>query len=133
MGLARNILGINRNRGWKEKLQEVVLALRIEAKYSKEDILAGYLNRVHFGRLSVGIGAAAQRYFGKPIDQLTPAEHIALLALIRNPGQYDPVTEPEAFRKRYLTVISTLKETGILTPESSVLIEEEPLVWANPK
>lgn len=133
MGLARNILGINRDRGWLEKIQEALLALRIEAKYSKDDILTGYFNRVHFGRLAVGIGAASQRYFGKPIHLLTPAENIALLTLIRNPNQYDPTTEPEAFVKRYLTVVSTLEENGILSTESAILAREEPFVWANPK
>jgi len=55
MGLARNILGINRDRGWTQKIQEAFLAFRLEAKYSKDEILVEYLNRIHFGRLSVGI------------------------------------------------------------------------------
>lgn len=100
MGLARNVLGINRERNFSEKFREILLAFRLESRYSKREILLEYLGRANFGRLAIGIGAASEAYFGKPLKSLTPAENIALLSLIRNPTQYDPTREPEAFLKR---------------------------------
>lgn len=67
MGLARNLLGINRKRTISGKIQEIILALRIEIRYSKSEILSAYLGRVHFGRLAIGIGSASEAYFGKPL------------------------------------------------------------------
>lgn len=67
MGLARNLLGINRKRTVSGKIQEIVLAIRLEIRYSKSEILSAYLNRVHFGRLAIGIGSASEAYFGKPL------------------------------------------------------------------
>jgi penicillin-binding protein 1C len=133
MGLARNLLGINRDRNLLEKIQEMLLAFRIEARYSKQEILLEYLNRVSFGRLSTGIGAASEAYFGKPLRLLTPAENIALLTLIRNPSRYDPVREPEAFLRRMELVTNTLETNRIITPEQAKIIRDEPLVWTRPK
>jgi penicillin-binding protein 1C len=133
MGLARNLLGVNRERDFSGKIQEILLAIRIESRYSKREILLEYLNRVSFGRLSTGIGAASEAYFGKPLRSLTPAENLALLALVRNPSRYDPVREPEAFLKRMELVTNALETGGVLTPAQAEIVRHEPLVWTRPK
>ena len=109
MGLARNILGINRERSIRNKLEEMWLALRIESGNSKSDILRAYLDHVSFGRLSEGFQSASQAYFSKDLRSLTAAEELALLTLVQNPVRYDPIKEPNAFRARYESLVEVLR------------------------
>lgn len=106
----RNALWIEGDRTWGRKIAEAVYALRLDGKLSKESILAEYLNRVSYGRLSKGYAAAAKSYFGKDPKNLTEAEQIALLSMGKNPSKYDPVKNPTAFRERFENVAETLAE-----------------------
>ncbi|RMG89951.1 MAG: penicillin-binding protein, partial [Chloroflexi bacterium] len=82
------------------KLREMVLALRLQNAYSKEHVLALYLNQVYFGNLAYGIEAAARTYFAKSAEGLSLAECSLLAGLVQNAAAYDPLSNLEAARER---------------------------------
>lgn len=129
MGLARNILGINRERSFGAKAQEVVLALGLELRFTKDEILKEYVNRIEFPRISVGVESVARSFFGKKYDQLTDAEKVAILTMVRNPRKYDPIREPEAFEERFQSVVNVLVSRGVISQDTAHLIIAEPLVF----
>ncbi len=89
----------------QRKLQEIVLAVELERRDSKERILEGYLNAVYLGEGVYGVGTAADHYFSRPLAELDVAEAALLAATIRAPGVVNPVTAPEAARQRRDVVI----------------------------
>jgi membrane peptidoglycan carboxypeptidase len=97
------------------KVQELILAQTLEQRYSKDQILSMYLNRVYFGHGAYGIGAAAKTYFSKDAKDLTPAQAAFLAGLIQAPTAYDPVTHYDLARQRQLYVIQGMVATGALT------------------
>jgi len=97
------------------KVQELVLAVVIEQRYSKDQILTMYLNRVYFGHGAYGVGAAAKTYFDKDAKDLTAAQAAFLAGLIQAPTAYDPVVHYELARERELYVIQGLVSTGKLS------------------
>ncbi len=94
------------------KFQEAALAIRLEKRYTKDQILELYLNDVYFGNGAYGIGTAAEVYFGKSASELTLPEAALLAGTIRAPGEYDPVTNPEAAVARRNEVLDRLAELG---------------------
>jgi membrane peptidoglycan carboxypeptidase len=99
------------------KLQEAILAIAVEQRYSKDQILEMYLNRVYYGHNAYGIGAATQTYFGKdkkPSD-LTPAQAAFLAGLIQAPVYYDPATHYDRAKARQQYVLEGLVATRVLT------------------
>ncbi|HKW71648.1 MAG TPA: biosynthetic peptidoglycan transglycosylase [Candidatus Dormibacteraeota bacterium] len=87
------------------KVQEIVLAVVLEQRYSKDQILGMYLNRVYFGHGAYGVGAAARTYFNKDAKDLTQAQAAFLVGLIQAPSAYDPATRYDAARTRQLYVL----------------------------
>ena len=83
-------------RPLRRKLSEVFVTYRMERDFTKEQILATYLNVVLFGQRSYGIAAAAETYYGKPLDELTVAQAATLAGIIQLPSRYNPVTNPKA-------------------------------------
>lgn len=112
----------------KRKAKEAFLAMRIEQVLPKEKILEIYLNEIYLGSGAYGIGAAAQTYFNKPLDQLDDAEAAFLGALPKSPTNYNPVRFPEAARGRRNWVLERMAETGSLTHEAARAAEAEPLI-----
>ena len=104
-----------RPRTWRTKIIEALTALRLEQCWRKEEILAAYLNRADFGNLNVGIVAAADYYFGKPLTDLSEAETALLAGLPKNPRRLNPHTAPAAARHRQQTVLRRMSENGVLT------------------
>ena len=125
--LVRNIEGTEKSRSLGRKALEFVYAIRLTGKYSKETILADYINRVSYGRLAFGLASAAKIYFAKDPENLTKAEQIALLLLPRNPAAYDPVEEPDAFRSRFSMLVTLLVNRGILSADEATSILAERL------
>src|ERR1041385_6408665 len=103
--LAKNLF-LTQERTVHRKLQEVLLALWLERKFSKTQILELYLNRVYFGAGAYGIEAAAHRYFDKPAQQLTIAEAATLAGLVRSPSRLAPSRNPDGAEKRAQVVIA---------------------------
>src|SRR5438477_1478543 len=103
-----------RTRTLRAKFIESVTALRLEKSWSKDRILAAYLNRLDFGNLNIGLAAAADYYFGKPVSDLSDAEAAFLAGLPKNPRKLNPNTAPEAARRRQLTVLDRMRTNGQL-------------------
>ena len=101
------------------KIQEVVLAIVLEQRYSKDQILGMYLNRVYFGHGAYGVGAAARTYFDKDAKDLTPAQAAFLAGLIQAPTLYDPALRYQFARDRELYVLNGMVSTGALTSDEA--------------
>jgi membrane peptidoglycan carboxypeptidase len=97
------------------KVQEIALAIVIEQRYSKDQVLTMYLNRVYFGHGAYGLGAAAKTYFNKDAKSLTAAQSAFLAGLIQAPTAYDPVRHYDLARERELYVIQGMVATGKLS------------------
>ena len=109
------------------KIQEAILSLRLEKKYSKEEILGYYLNLAYFGTRSYGVEAAAETYFGKPLEETTLAEAALLAAIPKAPSRYSPFKNPERTRERRDYVLQRMVQTGAVTPKEAELARAEPL------
>ncbi|GAC1647347.1 MAG: penicillin-binding protein 1A [Candidatus Dormibacteraceae bacterium] len=107
------------------KVQEAVLATTIEQRYSKDQILTMYLNRVYFGHGAYGIGAAAKTYFNKDAKDLTPAQSAFLAGLIQAPTAYDPVAHYNLAHERQLYVIQGMLATGKLSSAEAAKASSE--------
>jgi membrane peptidoglycan carboxypeptidase len=103
---------LNRVRG---KLKETILAVELTNEYSKEQILEWYLNSIYYGNFSYGIGAASQRYFGKPPAQLTLAESALLAGLPQAPSLYNPLENVEGAKQRQGQVLDLMVRHGYIT------------------
>jgi penicillin-binding protein 1A len=101
------------------KLKEAVLAVKLEQRHSKEEILELYLNRIYFGRGAYGAEAAARAYFGKSASEIGPAEAALLAGLIRAPEVADPLRAPEVAKKRRNLSLQAMAETGVLPGEEA--------------
>jgi penicillin-binding protein 1C len=111
----------------RRKLREAWLAWRLEQHYTKDEILALYLNQMYYGNFAFGIEAAAQIFFAKPADQLSRAECALLAGLVQYPTGYNPLQAPDAAKSRQLTVLRLMRQAGYLSPEESAAIAAEPL------
>ena len=98
----------------RRKLEEVSLALQIEAVYSKDEILEMYLNTVYFGRGAYGIQAAAIAYFGTDVSALSIAQSACLAAIIKAPSVYAPHLSPESNAERRQYILNTMLENGLI-------------------
>ena len=103
-----------RPRTWRAKLIEAVTALRLEQRWSKDQILAAYLNRLDFGNLNIGLAAAADYYFGKPVSDLSDAEAAFLAGLPKNPRKLNPHVAVDAARRRQLVVLERMQANHAL-------------------
>jgi 1A family penicillin-binding protein len=99
----------------RRKVQEVMLAVWLETRMGKKEILTRYLNAAYFGAGAYGVDAAARRYFGKDAQSLDLAESAMLAGLIRAPSALSPIRDPQAARERSDTVLQAMVEAGIIT------------------
>jgi len=111
--LARRANGVVA-RGWRAKLREAVVALRLEHRLSKNDILALYVNLAPYGNQIQGAGRAARAYFGRAIDTLTPAETALLAALPQQPSRFNPWRDAARAVPRQQRVLATMRDRGWL-------------------
>jgi penicillin-binding protein 1A len=112
--LAKNLF-LTQERTMARKLQEVELALWLERKHSKAEILELYLNRVYFGSGAYGVEAAAQRYFGKSARNVTIAEAAMLAGLVKSPTRLAPNRNPEGAEKRAEIVLAAMADARFIT------------------
>ena len=112
--LARNIFLTN-SRTFGRKVKEAVLALALERKFSKDQILELYLNRVYFGGGAYGIDAASRTFFGHGADRLSLGEAAIIAGLVKAPSNYSPTADVEAARGRAGVVIKSMVENGFLS------------------
>jgi penicillin-binding protein 1A len=114
--LARNLF-LSPAQTLRRKVQELMLAVWLEWKFSKKQILALYLNRVNFGAGAYGIEAASQRYFNKPASLLTVGEAALLAGLLKAPSRYSPVSDSERAARRATIVHDSMVATRAITPQ----------------
>ena len=110
---------------WR-KAKEAVYAIAMEFKYTKDEILSVYLNRAYMGGGAYGAEAAAQRYFGKPSANLTPAESAILAGLLTAPSTLAPTANLQRSQDRAATVLRLMNEQGYLTVEEAAYWQENP-------
>ncbi len=131
--LARNLLLSPQERferSLTRKLRESILAWRLARAYSKDDILALYLNEIYYGNLAYGVEAAAQAYFGKSVGELDLAECALLAGLPQSPAVYNPLENPQAAKERQAVVLGLMARAGYISEEEARLAEEEQLHFA---
>jgi len=114
--LAKNVF-LTPERSLKRKVQELILALSLENKYSKQEILTVYLNRVYFGAGTYGIDAASRRYFNKPAKKLMLPESALLVGLLKAPSRYAPTSNRKLAIGRATQVLINMVDAGLITKE----------------
>ena len=129
--LAKNLF-LTQERTLQRKLQEVELALWLERKHSKSEILELYLNRVYFGSGAYGVEAASQRYFGKSAKNVTVAEAAMLAGLVKSPSRLAPNRNPEGAEKRAQTVLAAMADAKFITEAQAQASIGQPSINVKP-
>ena len=116
----------------ERKSQEILIALELEKKLSKDKILELYMNEIFLGQRAYGFAAASQTYFGKPLDKLTVAETAMLAGLPQNPHFANPITNLERAIKRQRIVLERMRVTGVITDAQQTKARADKLVFKAP-
>ena len=116
--LARNLF-LNNNRSLDRKAREAVLALALEWKFSKEEILELYLNKVYFGGGAYGIDSASRKFFSHPANELSVGEAAIIAGLVKAPSRYSPTADTQAAVDRAKVVLRLMREQGYITPDQA--------------
>ncbi len=128
--LVKNLY-LSDERTLSRKVREAVLAVLLEARYTKREILQAYFNEIYLGvsnRVNlIGMGAAAHTFFGKPVSELDLGEAATLAGLIQSPARFNPAAHPEAARERRDWVLSRMVEVGFLEAERAAAVRERPV------
>lgn len=124
--LAKNLFLTN-DRTWRRKFQEIAMAIWLEGRFSKEEILALYLSRVYFGAGAYGIEAAAERYFDRPARELTLLQAAMIAGLVKAPSRLNPARQDiAAARDRASTVLDEMVGMGFISAaEREAALQEE--------
>lgn len=113
---AKNLF-LDFDKTWKRKWDEMWYTMRIEANYSKKEILEGYLNTINYGHGKYGVENASKYYFGKSAKNLTLGEATILTAIPKAPSRYSPFTNYDACKRRQLHILNSLVKNNIITEE----------------
>lgn len=116
MQVARNFF-LTRKKTYSRKIKEILLALKIDKELSKDKVLELYLNKVYFGKRAYGVAAAAQVYYGKPLNQLTLAQMAMIAGLPQAPSRNNPINNPKQALKRRNHVLWRMKKVRFITQE----------------
>jgi penicillin-binding protein 1A len=126
MQAARNMF-LSFDKTIRRKLQEIFLTYRMEHEFSKEQILITYLNVIFLGQRSYGVAAAAETYFGKPLDQLSVAEAATLAGIPQAPSRFNPITNPKAAQARRHYVLAQMQKLNYIDASTAQRAAEEPV------
>jgi penicillin-binding protein 1A len=111
--LARTVF-LNNDRTWSRKLREIVLALALEWKFSKDQILEAYLNKVYFGGGAYGVDSASRKFFGHPGTDLSLPEAAIIAGLVKAPSHYSPTADAQAAVDRAKVVLALMEQNGAI-------------------
>ncbi len=111
--LAKNLF-LSRDRTLKRKIQEAMLAIWLETKLTKDEILSAYLNRVYLGAGAYGIDAAARVYYNKSAKELSLRESATIAGLLKAPSRYSPASNPEESASRTMVVLNAMVDAGFI-------------------
>ena len=126
MQLSRNIF-LTHKRTITRKVREIVLAIQIEANFSKQEILELYLNEIYFGHGAYGVDAASKKYFDKNLEDLTLAECALIVGVVPAPARFSPFNHPEKAMKRRNLVLNVMHDEEYITLEELEEAKAEPL------
>jgi penicillin-binding protein 1A len=129
--LAKNLF-LTQERTLSRKLQEAELALWLERKHSKAEILELYLNRVYFGSGAYGVEAASQRYFGKSARNVSLTEAAMLAGLVKSPSRLAPNRNPDGAEKRAQTVLAAMADSKFITEAQAQIAIAHPAISVKP-
>ncbi|MDD6192098.1 MAG: PBP1A family penicillin-binding protein [Lachnospiraceae bacterium] len=115
--LARTVF-LSNEKTWERKIEEMYIAVELEAKYSKEDILEFYINNVYFANGYYGIQAAAEGYFGVDVNHLSLSQMVYLCAIPNNPTMYNPLKKHDMTIKRRNRILKTMLDDGVISDAS---------------
>ena len=127
--ITRNIF-LNQSYSFGRKFREVILALAMERKFSKQQILELYLNKVYFGGGAYGVDAAARKFFGHGADRLSLGEAAIIAGLVKAPSNYAPTADQQAAVDRAQVVLGTMVETGAITEAEAADADPEDVRFA---
>jgi penicillin-binding protein 1A len=127
MQVARNFL-LTRRKTYTRKIQEILLAYKIEERLSKDQILELYMNQIYLGERAYGFGTASRVYFGKPIKKLTTAEAAMLAGLPKAPATGNPVVNPKRAKERQQYILKRMRDLGHITPQQYEQAVQEKIV-----
>ena len=125
---AKNLF-LDFEKTWKRKWEELWYTLRIEANYSKDDILEGYLNLINYGHGNYGIENASKFYFNKSASELSLAEASILVGIPKAPSNYSPIINYDAAKERQLTVLNLMVKNGVISEEEKNFAYDEELIF----
>lgn len=120
--LARNVY-LNNNRDFGRKLREIILAMAIETKFSKEQILELYLNKVYFGGGAYGVDAASRKFFDHGAEDISLAEATIIAGLVKAPSRYSPTADAKAAIGRAGVVLEVMQDAGMITAEQAAAVK----------
>jgi penicillin-binding protein 1A len=129
--MVRTVL-LSQERTVERKAKEIMLSLKVEEALSKDRILEIYMNEIFLGQRAYGFAAAAQTYFGRPLEQLSLAQTAMLAGLPQNPYYANPVANPARATKRQHQVLQRMEATGVITPAQATAARAEKLVIRSP-
>lgn len=124
--VAKSLVG--NEKSYVRKLKDMLLAKRIEERFTKDEILHLYLNQIYFGHGAYGVGEAARSYFGKTVGELTVSEAALIAGLPKAPTDYSPMVNPAAAEQRRLYVLERMKDQGFIDgPSYEKAVAERPI------
>ncbi|NIJ07422.1 penicillin-binding protein 1A [Sphingomonas vulcanisoli] len=127
--LARNIF-LSSAYNYGRKVREAIIALALERKFTKQQILELYLNRVYFGGGSYGVDAASRKFFGHSGDHMSLAEAAIVAGLVKAPSHYSPSADPQASVDRANVVLDVMQDAGAITPAQAKAAHPEQVQFA---
>lgn len=130
--LARNVF-ISQEKTWQRKMEEIFIALQMEKKYTKNEILEFYLNNIYFGNGYYGIQAASKGYFNTTVDQLDLSQIAFLCAIPNNPSLYDPVNHADHTITRRDLILKNMLDDGKITQSAYENAKAEQIVLNRPQ
>ena len=126
MQVARNFF-LGREKTYERKLKEILLALKIERRLSKEEILELYFNKIFFGHRAYGVGAATQVYYGRPLDELSLAQIAMLAGLPKAPSRFNPIVNPQRALARRDYVLGRMFRLGFIDAPAHAAADGAPV------
>jgi len=120
--LARNIY-LNSNKEFGRKIREIILALAMETKFSKDEILELYLNKVYFGGGAYGVDAASRKFFDHGAENLSLAEAAIIAGLVKAPSRYSPTADAQAALDRATVVVRVMQDAGMITADEAAEVK----------
>lgn len=126
--LVKNLTGEKEKKATR-KIKEIALAIGVEKRLSKDEILELYLNSIYLGHRCNGVASAAHYYFGKDVQELTIAEGAAIIGITQYPSLYDPIANPEKNKEKQETILYKMHQLGYIDDETYEQAKAEELVF----